>query len=114
MGLVRVLCGDGADIWHHAVSQPVLGQKLTLNHDVLRFPASVMRSTITEIPLAGIEAMEVRTENKNTFLAIWHANGYDVVFRDRFPGKAAFENFVSAIYERAPAVKLLRFLKKIF
>lgn len=81
-----------------------LGQKLTLNHDVLRFPASPMRSTITEIPLAGIEAMEVRTENKNTFLAIWHANGYDVVFQDRFPGKAAFENFVSAIYERAPAL----------
>lgn len=80
------------------------GPTLTLNYDVLRFPASPLRGTMTEIPLAGIEAMEVRTENKNTFLAIWHANGYDVVLQDRFPGKAAFESFVSAMYERTPAL----------
>lgn len=82
----------------------LMGQKLILNHDVLRFPASPLRSHITEIPLAGIEAMEIRTENKDTFLAIWHANGYDVVYQDRFPGKAAFESFVSAMYDRAPAL----------
>lgn len=75
---------------------------LILDHQVLRIPAQGLRCRQKEIPLAGIEGMEILTATKKTFLAIWHADGYDHVMASHLPDKAAFEHFVQAMYARTP------------
>lgn len=76
---------------------------LEMDHTVLRIPSG-LRLRQKEIPLAGIDGIEILTSNKKTFLAIWHASGYDHVMESQLPDKAAFAHFVHAISERIPAV----------